>query len=172
MTRKRLLLSLSSVLGSAGLVMGTANTALADSYVNILTASFQVYATGYCLDSNTNGLGGGVGAVYTLKCNGGNYQKWTVQQDTSKGGYYRFVDNQTLRCLTNDGGKVYAIGCINGSDLQLWSWYQNNKYPSGWKMMIAYANDNALDANGAGVNCVSRGQNFGTYQTWGDIIPV
>lgn len=170
MARKRLL-SIGSVLGAAAFVVGTAGAAQADSYVSIVSGSFDVLATKYCLDSNTNGLGGGVGAVYTLPCNGGNYQNWTVEQDTSRGGLYRFIDNQTLRCLTNDGTKVYAIGCINGSNLQLWYWYQNNKYPSGWKMMIAYDGLNALDANGAGVNCVSRGQNFGTYQTWGDILP-
>ncbi|MFE1416924.1 ricin-type beta-trefoil lectin domain protein [Streptomyces sp. NPDC058746] len=33
--------------------------------------------TGLCLDSNKDdGLGNGYGAVYTMKCNGGNYQAW------------------------------------------------------------------------------------------------
>ncbi|MEU2833221.1 hypothetical protein ABZ667_31930 [Streptomyces lavendulae] len=33
--------------------------------------------TGLCLDSNQdNGMGNGFGAVYTMRCNGGNNQRW------------------------------------------------------------------------------------------------
>ena len=39
----------------------------------------ETFTTGtWCLDSNTNGEGNNVGAVYIDPCNGGNYQRFTI----------------------------------------------------------------------------------------------
>lgn len=85
--------------------------------------------SGYCLDSNTNGKGNNVGAVYTIPCNGGNYQKWDIYLDTSD-GYYQLVDRATARCLDSNfgadpnkltSGDAYALPC-NGGAFQHWLW--------------------------------------------------
>lgn len=85
--------------------------------------------SGYCLDSNTNGKGNNVGAVYVIPCNGGDYQKWDIYLDTSD-GYYQLVDRATARCLDSNfgasrsplvSGDAYALPC-NGGPYQHWLW--------------------------------------------------
>jgi serine/threonine-protein kinase len=64
--RLRTLLSTLGTVGAAGalaLSMSVPAQAATSRFVNV--------ATGFCLDSN------GSGDVYTLGCNGGNYQHWT-----------------------------------------------------------------------------------------------
>ncbi|WP_018349371.1 RICIN domain-containing protein [Longispora albida] len=66
----------------------------------------------WCLDSNANG------SVYTLKCNGGNYQKW-YQTSTSTG--WQLKNKATGRCLdSNANGEVYTLAC-NGGNYQRWA---------------------------------------------------
>ncbi len=107
--------------------IGPSASAAAYSYVETATIH-PVGNTGACLDSNTNGFGGGVCSVYTLKCNGGNYQKWNIYVDLNNPAYFEFVDVQTSRCLDSNGslspykpGKVYALPC-NGGAYQAWIW--------------------------------------------------
>src|SRR5262245_16836462 len=62
------------------------------------------WKTGRCLDSNWDG------AVYTLGCNGGDYQKWKVEYfSLSK---YQIKNVATGRCINQDGwGEVYTSPC-------------------------------------------------------------
>ncbi|MGH3693498.1 MAG: RICIN domain-containing protein [Pseudonocardiaceae bacterium] len=72
------------------------------------TKNIVDHKTGRCLDSNDNGN------VYTLECNGGDYQKWY------SGGDGTIRDKKTGRCLdSNDNGNVYTLEC-NGGDYQKW----------------------------------------------------
>jgi serine/threonine-protein kinase len=69
-------------------------------------------ATGLCLDSNTSGN------VYTLGCNGGAFQQWTVTNQGRFGWEIRNV--ATGLCLdSNTSGSVYTLGC-NGGNFQRW----------------------------------------------------
>ncbi len=117
--------------GALGGGLAAAGSASAAAYSYVETATLHPAGnTGACLDSNTNGFGGGVGSVYTLKCNGGTYQKWKIYVDLSNPANFEFVDVQTGRCLDSNGslspytpGRVYALAC-NGGSYQAWYWYE------------------------------------------------
>lgn len=84
-----------------------------------VVAAFAVWS---CLDSNY------AGNVYTLACNGGNYQRWDATykgvrwSNTYQHNYdvYEIRNRQTGLCLdSNIWNSVYTLGC-NGGDYQRW----------------------------------------------------
>jgi serine/threonine-protein kinase len=69
--------------------------------------------TGRCLDSNTRRQ------VYTLPCNGGNFQRWRVFYNAN--GTRTFRNVSTKFCLdSNTRQQLYTHAC-NGGSFQKWS---------------------------------------------------
>ena len=113
MTTKSVLAAL-AVLGSitwALTVPGVAGAAPSPTAARAsVNSTFRDVSTGFCLDSNTNRN------VYTLGCNGGNFQNWVI---AGSGGTIRNV--ATGRCLdSNTNREVYTLPC-NGGNFQNWS---------------------------------------------------
>src|SRR5262249_50265016 len=101
----RLLVLLSTLIASVAFVV---TPAYAD-YTTILRSWRQ----GECLDSNWDG------AVYTLGCNGGNYQNWHIEHYSLD--QYRVRDMETGRCLdSNWNGDLYTLPCQDPNDWQKW----------------------------------------------------
>jgi hypothetical protein len=94
-----------AVLGAAVFVAGGAVPASAASALSVV--SWQNVGTTNCLDSNYNG------DVYSLPCNGGNYQNWNLSPSTSGGVYIQ--NAQTGLCLGDWFGNIYTWSCSSWS---------------------------------------------------------
>lgn len=164
--RRGAILAAVPIVASALGLIGSAGTAAAVTWQYAGMFEISVGATGYCLDSNTNGKGNNVGAVYTLPCNGGYYQKWALWINAASPIQEELTDYQTGRCLdSNSGGSTYALPCNNGL-YQTWTATHVAGAPSGWLLITDVATGLSLDANGAKVDCVTRDENDSKYQSW------
>jgi len=106
---------------------------------------FASFSTNKCLDSNT------AGHVYTMDCNGGDYQLWEWNIDQS-------IQNvATGNCLDSNGFTVYALPC-NGGKYQKW-------HGSDHSGVINVATHHCLDSNEDG-NVYPLNCNGGGYQNW------
>ncbi|MGW5050369.1 RICIN domain-containing protein [Actinokineospora sp. NPDC004072] len=131
-------------LGTGLLLLGLGPVAAAEQGESVLSQQLRNVATGFCLDSNTSGN------VYTLGCNGGNFQQWNINF-----GEVRNV--ATGLCLdSNTNGNVYTLGC-NGGNFQRWS-------ISGGEFRNV-ATGFCLDSNTSG-NVYTLRCNGGNFQRW------
>lgn len=110
-------------------------------------------ATGRCLDSHNDG------SPYTLGCNGGNNQQWSMGK-LSVGE--QIFNQQTRRCLdSNASGNVYTLPCSGNMYQQ---WVRTFTTGRGWKIVDA-ATGRCLDSNGSG-SLYTLPCNGGSYQYW------
>ncbi len=117
--------------------------------------TFQNLATSFCLDSNS------AGQVYTLDCNGGDFQKWTVGT-TEFATAVTFRDAATGRCLDSDAARrVYTLACNVGS-YQKWQVTRNNYGTYSFRNL---ATGFCLDSNAAR-QVYTLDCNGGSYQRW------
>ena len=106
--------------------------------------------TGLVLDSDANG------SVYTLKSNGGLYQKW--QWEFKENGWNYIKNKATGLYLTGDsfGGGVYT-SFFTGASQQTWMVWNNRLYN--------FDNNLCLDSNYLSQVYLLT-DNGGNYQAW------
>jgi hypothetical protein len=142
-----------TVAAAAGLAIGSAGIASAASpgptLPNLVT--FKNLATSKCLDGDSV-------RIYTLDCNGGLNQQWTI---SARPGPTSLRNLRTSACLdSNSIGTVYPYPC-NGGANQQWQWVWNGS--SGTLQNVATGL--FLDSNGIGT-VYTMGGNGGSYQKW------
>jgi hypothetical protein len=117
--------------------------------------SFENWATGFCLDSNTKRH------VYTLRCNDGNFQDWIVINNRDD-RTITLRNDATGFCLdSNTKRKVYTLKC-NGGSFQRWIFTPR---ANGTLILKNLATRFCLDSNKRG-NVYTHACNGGNFQRW------
>jgi hypothetical protein len=115
--RSRLLLAAVALLAAAGALFASTGVAKANVLYDGIYRNWQ---SGNCLDSNYNG------DAYSIACNGGNYQDWSINYLATYQGYifgFNIIDDRTGMCLDTNGGSVYTHSCVSGDPNQIWLMY-------------------------------------------------
>lgn len=127
-------------------------------------------STGRCLDSNANG------DVYTLDCNGGDYQIWDEYQlygtDGGPTGLWELKDHATGRCLiVRATQSMYAhTSACTTDDTWAYMWSENqpgdiNDIPTSYQLQ-SEETGHVLDSNANGNVYALPSYNQDWYQHW------
>ena len=118
------------------------------SNTNEYTRKFTNQATARCLDSNANG------EVYTLTCNGGQFQNWAIVKYLD--GFFTIMNRATGFYLTDSGSSVLARA-RDGTTSQDWK-------INGVQVLNRFTNE-VLDSNNDG-KVYTLPHNGGNFQKW------
>jgi hypothetical protein len=115
--RARLLIAAVALVAGAGALFASPGVARADVLYNGIYRNWQ---SGNCLDSNWSG------SAYSIPCNGGNFQNWSIDHVDALNDYYfgfKIIDDETGMCLDTNSSALYTHSCVTGDPNQIWWMY-------------------------------------------------
>jgi hypothetical protein len=119
--RSRLLIAAVALVAAAGAIFASAGTARADILYNGIYRNWQ---SGNCLDSRVTSDGQGL--AYSIGCNGGNYQNWSIDHVATTDNWvfgFNIIDDATHWCLDTNSTSVYTHVCVANDPNQIWWMY-------------------------------------------------
>jgi hypothetical protein len=135
--------AITSALGVAAMTGISPASAATPNYTSVYNYTITDAATGRCLDSNY------LGDIYTLPCNGGNYQRWNFIYNSSWGAY-DIQDRQTGLCIATSGWYVWTEDCGGGAEHMMMPWTDNGANPDSFAIVTADDYTDCLDSNTSG----------------------